>query len=126
MPRGPWVLVNPGGAVSPNWVVRRRPRAARTPLPPLPARFGSTMELVFWLRKTRNDLFEPAVAEAPVIETAVRLLASDPDCMFARMSGSGATVFGIFFSPEAAVRTAERLREARPDWWIVVTETGGS
>ena len=48
------------------------------------------MEFVFWLRKTRNDLFEPAMAEAPLVEKAVRALAADPDCVFARMSGSGA------------------------------------
>ncbi len=126
IPALPLVLVNPGVALSTESVFGWLRPADRTPLPPLPSRFGSVMELVFWLRKTRNDLFEPAAAKAPAIETAVRLLASDPDCMFARMSGSGATVFGIFFSPEAAVRSAERLREARPDWWIAVTGTGGS
>jgi 4-diphosphocytidyl-2-C-methyl-D-erythritol kinase len=54
------------------------------------------------------------------------MLASDPDCMFARMSGSGATVFGIFLSIEAATGAAERIRDARPDWWVAVTWTEGS
>ena len=92
----------------------------------MPEQFVSLMELVFWLRKTRNDLFAPACEAAPVIETVVRMLASDSDCLFARMSGSGATVFGIFLSIEAASRAAERLRDVRPEWWVAVTWTGGS
>jgi 4-diphosphocytidyl-2-C-methyl-D-erythritol kinase len=126
IPAMPVVLVNPGVAVETGAVFRRLKPAERSPLPPLPERFTSIMELVFWLRNTRNDLFAPACAAAPVIETAARALASDPDCMFARMSGSGATVFGIFLSIDAASRAAKRLQEARPDWWTAVTWTEGS
>jgi 4-diphosphocytidyl-2-C-methyl-D-erythritol kinase len=126
LPAMPVVLVNPGVAVETGAIFRRLKPAERSPLPPMPERFMSLMELVFWLRKTRNDLFAPACAAAPVIETAARMLASDPDCIFARMSGSGATVFGIFLSIDAASRAAERLQEARPDWWTAVTWTEGS
>lgn len=126
IPAMPVVLVNPGVAVETGEIFRRLRPAERPPLPPMPEQFVSVMELVFWLRKTRNDLFEPACQVAPVIETMVRALASDPDCMFARMSGSGATVFGIFLSIEAASRAAERIQDARPDWWNAVTWTEGS
>lgn len=120
------LLVNPGASVSTPAVFGRLDPVKRSPLPPLPDFGGSLMEFIFWLRKTRNDLFEPAVAEAPAIEKAVRILAADTDCLFARMSGSGATVFGIFMSPEAGRRAAERIRAARPQWWVAVTRTGGS
>ena len=120
------VLVNPGVAVSTRRVFRRLERTERVPLPKIPQPVGSLMEFVFWLRKTRNDLFAPASKEAPLIEKAVRALAADPDCMFARMSGSGATVFGIFMSNEAANRAAARLHAAEPRWWVAVTRTGGS
>jgi 4-diphosphocytidyl-2-C-methyl-D-erythritol kinase len=113
-------------AVSTAEVFRNLRNPDKTPLPPLPTRFVSVMELVFWLRRTRNDLFEPACALAPVIERAVRMLASDGDCMFARMSGSGATVFGIYLSIEAATAAAERIRDAQPGWWVAVTWTEGS
>ncbi len=126
IPAMPLVLVNPGVAVETGSIFRRLKPAERPPLPPMPERPMSMMELVFWLRKTRNDLFGPACAAAPVIETVVRMLASDPDCRLARMSGSGATVFGIFLSIEAASRAADRLQDARPDWWVAVTWTGGS
>lgn len=126
LPEMPVVLVNPGVAVQTAEVFRRLRNPDKSPLPPLPTRPVSAMELVFWLRRTRNDLFEPACGLAPVIEHAVRMLASDPDCMFARMSGSGATVFGIFLSIEAATAAAERIRDVRPDWWVAVTWTEGS
>ena len=79
-----------------------------------------------WLRGTRNDLFEPACAIAPEVLAAVRLVASDPDCLFARMSGSGATVFGLFPTIEAASAAAERVEKAQPAWWTAVTWTEGS
>ncbi len=126
LPEMPVVLVNPGVAVQTVEVFRRLRNPEKPALPPLPDRPVSIMELVFWLRRTRNDLFEPACAIAPEIERAVRLLAADEDCVFARMSGSGATVFGIFLSIEAATAAAARLRDARPDWWVAVTWTEGS
>jgi 4-diphosphocytidyl-2-C-methyl-D-erythritol kinase len=126
LPEIPLVLVNPGVAVATPDVFRRLRSANKSPLPPLPAGFASIMEVVLWLRKTRNDLFEPACAIAPVIERVVRTLAGDPDCLFTRMSGSGATVFGIFPTIDTAMAAAERLGEAQPDWWIAVTRTEGS
>lgn len=126
MPAMTVVLVNPGVAVSTGAVFRRLQQTERLPLPPIPKSAGPLMEFVFWLRKTRNDLFTPACIEAPLIEKAVRALAADPDCVFARMSGSGATVFGIFMSREAANRAAARLHAAEPHWWIAVTRTEGS
>ena len=126
LPEMPVVLVNPGVAVPTAEVFRRLRNPDKTPLPPLPTRPVSIMELVFWLRRTRNDLFEPACGLAPEIEHAVRMLASEADCMFARMSGSGATVFGIFLTIDAATAVAERIRDARPHWWVAVTWTEGS
>ena len=108
-------------------VLRSKPVApALDDATPLPEPIGPLIEFIFWLRNTRNDLFAPAAEEAPLVETAVRALASDRDCAFARMSGSGATAFGIFMSQEAANRAAARIQKAEPDWWVAVTRTGGS
>jgi 4-diphosphocytidyl-2-C-methyl-D-erythritol kinase len=38
-----------------------------------------------------------------------------PDCLLARMSGSGATCFGLF--PNAAAAEAVARALARPGWW---------
>jgi 4-diphosphocytidyl-2-C-methyl-D-erythritol kinase len=39
------------------------------------------------------------------------------------MSGSGAAAFGIFASMTAAERAADRLREAKPNWWVTAAKT---
>ena len=98
------------------------------PRPPreegLPAR-ASLTRLVAWLLDTRNDLEAPAIELEPAVAEALGLLRAEPDCWLARMSGSGATCFGVFTRPEAAEAAAERLRAARPGWWIAATRAGG-
>ena len=127
MPPLPLLLINPGIAISTQEVFRAIPLGIdRDPLPPLPAQFRSVMECVFWLRNTRNDLFGPAATVAPPVRMAVQALATDSDCMFARMSGSGATVFGIFMSMDAAQRAANRIQATEPSWWVQATTTGTS
>jgi 4-diphosphocytidyl-2-C-methyl-D-erythritol kinase len=37
------------------------------------------------------------------------------------MSGSGATVFGLFDDCRSAARAARDLRVAKPDWWVKAT-----
>lgn len=65
----------------------------------------------------RNDLEPPARALHPVIGDVVALLAAQPGAVLARMSGSGATCFGLFGS-EADRDAADRAVAARhPDWW---------
>ena len=54
---------------------------------------------------------------------AAKALMRDPDCLFARMSGSGAAAFGIFASMGAAERAAERIRDAKPNWWVTAAMT---
>ena len=86
----------------------------------MPARFDSLLDVIFWLRQARNDLAEPAAAVAKTAGAAARALMADPECLFARMSGSGAAAFGIFVTMDAAERAAARLRENKPGWWVAV------
>ena len=59
---------------------------------------------------------EPAIAEV------LAALRADPDCLVARMSGSGATCFGLFPSRRGGSRERpETIRVARPGWWTVPT-----
>ncbi len=126
IPSLPLVLVNPCIPVSTAEVYARLEDAERSALPPLPGRFSSLMSFVIWLRQTRNDLSQPARALTGLAEEAVNALSSDPDCVFARMSGSGATAFGIFPKLSTAQRAASQIRQKRPNWWVVETETIGS
>ncbi len=120
------VLAHPGVIVPTRAVFEGLGNEERSPLPPLPAKFDKILDLIFWLRQTRNDLTDPARVVSRRATAGARALASDPDCLFARMSGSGATAFGIFISEAAAERAAGRLRKAKPDWWVTTATTGES
>lgn len=126
IPALPLLLVNPGVPVATRNVFRRLAPGERPPMWPLPARFANRIEFAQWLRMTRNDLCEPAIAEARVVGTVVKAVAADAECLFANLSGSGATVFGIFNSRAAAERAAGRIHEKRPGWWVAVTQSGGA
>ncbi|MCX5512336.1 4-(cytidine 5'-diphospho)-2-C-methyl-D-erythritol kinase [Kaistia algarum] len=125
-PRLSLLLVNPGVGVSTPAIFRRLERRDRTPLPELPPA-PSMAELAAWLAEaTRNDLQEPAIAEAPMIAEALREVESCAGCRLARMSGSGATVFGLFANDAAAEAAARAIGSAHPSWWVVATSAEAS
>jgi len=115
------VLVNPGVAVATPAVFaaleRRENPAMPDPLPPLRDLTG----LVTFLRETRNDLEPAAIRMAPVIDRVRAALAAQPGCALARMSGSGATCFGLFETAAQAGAAAAALHMAEPDWWVAAT-----
>ena len=115
------VLVNPGAAVATPEVFRALPSPGNPPLPPLPER-PDLDALVGWLRTTRNDLQQPAVGLAPSIAEALAEIEAER-AAFARMSGSGATCFGLFGRQEDASRAAMAIRGRRPGWFVAATST---
>ncbi|MFD1703812.1 4-(cytidine 5'-diphospho)-2-C-methyl-D-erythritol kinase [Methylopila henanensis] len=70
------------------------------------------------IARGRNDLEAPAVRIAPEIGAGLVLLASQHGCRGVRMSGSGATVFGLFSTAQEARRAARALGAAAPGWWV--------
>jgi 4-diphosphocytidyl-2-C-methyl-D-erythritol kinase len=88
------------------------------PMPDDVPAFATTHELADFLRGQRNDLEAPARRLAPIIGDVIDAIAGLPGCHLARMSGSGATCFGLFASADAASRGAAMLRLARPGWWV--------
>lgn len=75
-------------------------------------------ELLTLLRSNRNDLEAAACTVAPDIVTALDLLAHTTDCQLARMSGSGATVFGLYPDFDKAEHAAGVILRQRPHWWV--------
>lgn len=123
LPVLPLVLVNPGVAVATPTVFAALGCTDNPPLPDLPAGGALTRAaLLDWLAGTRNDLEPPALALAPVIATALDALRG-AGAAFARMSGSGATCFGIFTDAAAAETARARIAAAHPGWWVAATET---
>jgi 4-diphosphocytidyl-2-C-methyl-D-erythritol kinase len=76
------------------------------------------------LLEDRNDLEAAAIRVQPQIADVLELLRRRPGCQVARMSGSGATCFGLFGSRSAARAAAGSLRAANPGWWVRVTTLG--
>lgn len=76
------------------------------------------------LAATANDLEAAALVVTPAVGEALASLRDLPGCRLARMSGSGATVFGLFTDEAARNAGAENLRQTRPDWWIAAALIG--
>lgn len=112
------VLVNPMIPLATADVFRRLRAHDNYPLPELPSPLTRPAQLGIWLAETRNDLQPPAVKLVPVIGEIVEQLAETQGCMLARMSGSGATVFGLFGSEGQAHQAAQVMRAAHPDHWV--------
>jgi 4-diphosphocytidyl-2-C-methyl-D-erythritol kinase len=124
LPRLFAVLVNPGVAVPTRdvFATLNLPPAqpvAQAGAPPAKA------ELLAEIAAGRNDLEGPAIELEPVIADVLGVLRKLPDCRLARMSGSGATCFGLFDSSAAASAAARTLRVAYPAWWTRATVLGG-
>ena len=80
--------------------------------------------LIDALAEERNDLEAPAIAIAPVIAQVLADLRALRGCRLARMSGSGATCFGLFGTAPAAAAAARKLRARQPGWWVRATTLG--
>lgn len=115
------VLVNPRVQSSTAAVYRAFDEAGAlgsADRPLLPEAFENAEELAALLSLCRNDLQAPAVALNPIIGEVLDTLASEPEVLLARMSGSGATCFAICAGDIEAESLAERLQSMRPAWWI--------
>ncbi|MGV2165295.1 4-(cytidine 5'-diphospho)-2-C-methyl-D-erythritol kinase [Agrobacterium sp. 16-172Ci] len=111
------VLANPLKAVSTPEIFRRLQTKTNAPLPA-----SATIGWMDFLAQSRNDLQPPAQALLSEIGEIIGLL-SQEDAALVRMSGSGATCFGIFHSLEAARKAETSLRKKRPGWYFQATRT---
>lgn len=111
------VLVNPLVPLSTPSVFKARTASFSTP-DPLTHAPADAQALAEALTVRRNDLTAPAIALLPLVGEMLAAIAAQPDCLLARMSGSGATCFGLF-ADEAAARTAAAALSAhQPGWWV--------
>lgn len=118
------VLVNPGVAVPTAVVFAGLKRRDNEKLPPLPASLDFH-GLRNWLELTRNDLEPVARNLQPEIGMALAALRK-ADAGFVRMSGSGATCFGLFETGNVAKRAAVAIRSRHPEWFVAATRSMAS
>lgn len=107
------LLVNPGVALATLAVFHAR-RGGFTPAASLPAGWADATAMASDLSRLRNDLEASAVALCPAVTEVLAALRATSDCLLARMSGSGATCFGLFADAAGAARAGAALPAA---WW---------
>ncbi len=91
--------------------------------PPPPA--SDKNAVLEWLSSTRNDMQPAACTLEPAIGDCLELLHQQPGIRLERMSGSGATCFGLFDSAEATDAAARAIKAKHPDWWVCPTYVDG-
>jgi 4-diphosphocytidyl-2-C-methyl-D-erythritol kinase len=69
----------------------------------------------------RNDLAEPAISIVPEIAAVLESLGSQENITCSRMSGSGATCFGLAENSGQAERAATNIKSRHPGWWVIAT-----
>ena len=111
------VLVNPRRGLATQSVFKRFNGTFSKPAP-LTHAAADAPTLAAALKQRRNDLTEAALAEMPEIARMLEALEANPDCLLARMSGSGATVFGLYADPATAKRGAALVAAGAPGWWV--------
>ncbi len=112
------VLVNPKQPVATADVFRQLASRQNPAMDPFPQTL--TFEsLAIYLQRQRNDLQDTAIMICPVIRHCLDATAALSGCALARLSGSGATVFGVFVDQVTAQQAADQLRQDHPDWWVV-------
>ncbi|MGI9372065.1 MAG: 4-(cytidine 5'-diphospho)-2-C-methyl-D-erythritol kinase [Hyphomicrobiales bacterium] len=121
LPECPMVLVNPGVEVSTPAIFRALDGKFGNPLDIADESFSDVADFADWLATQRNDLQMPAISIEPVIADVVSALERDENCLLARMSGSGATCFGIYDTHTEAEAAADALKAVHPNWWISAT-----
>jgi 4-diphosphocytidyl-2-C-methyl-D-erythritol kinase len=75
-----------------------------------------------WIKTQHNDLQNTAISLCPEINTALQALSHQTGCILTRMTGSGASVFGIFETMDHAMQAAHAIaaqnkKDASP-WWV--------
>ncbi|MBI0435460.1 4-(cytidine 5'-diphospho)-2-C-methyl-D-erythritol kinase [Roseomonas sp. KE0001] len=114
LPPAGLVLVNPRQPLSTPAVFRARAAEAFGAAATLPAGWADAGAMAQGLASCRNDLQAAAIRLCPAVSETLAALRALPDCLLARMSGSGATCFALLPDAAAARAAAAGLPEA---WW---------
>jgi 4-diphosphocytidyl-2-C-methyl-D-erythritol kinase len=124
-PEFPLVLVNPGIGVSTPDVFRAR-TGDFSPSFEWTGNTRDAASVVRALGDTSNDLQAAAISKSPAIADVLRTLEAQSGIALARMSGSGATCFGLFENAETAQTAALAIADDEPDWWVQAATVYGA
>jgi 4-diphosphocytidyl-2-C-methyl-D-erythritol kinase len=116
------ILINPGITISTPDIFKMGLKQHFKPEITHRYSFNNTHKLINFLNDTQNDLYFNSLKLAPILDDIIKTLASTEGCMLARMSGSGATCFGLFENIEQAENNLKILRKTFPEFWIKLTK----
>lgn len=119
LPQLALLLVNHGESLATGQVFAALNGERTSPLPVWQG--GGFDDFIAYLSHCRNDLQEAAIGLCPTVAHVLACLERLPQCRLARMSGSGATCFGIFETLGQAQQAAQQLAQEKPAWWNIAT-----
>lgn len=125
LPTLPAILVTPPCAVSTPSVFKGLEHKDNPPMPQTLPQFSDAEAFADWLRGQRNDLQPVTMQMVPAIAEVIDAIEAQPGNLLARMSGSGATCFGIFKDRSSAEAAATSVFEAGQNWWVTSCVLGG-
>ena len=111
------VLVNSGDKVSTSVIFKLLKNKVNQDIGNLPNKKMTFTQTVHYLSELRNDLELPAFELIPNIKNVITLL-NNSGSSLSRMSGSGATCFGLFADFELAKSAANNISTDNPNWWV--------
>ena len=85
----------------------------------------TAQELAAFLASRKNDLTAPAIIVAPVVADVLSAIAETKNCLLSRLSGSGATCFGIYADAATADAARQQINAQFPKWWAVAAKIAG-
>jgi 4-diphosphocytidyl-2-C-methyl-D-erythritol kinase len=119
------VLINPKVSVPTGAVFDGLATKQNQPMDRIPENL-SFADFADWLAAQRNDLQPPAIKTAPAIKAAIDRLNKNTTIVFAGMSGSGATCFGLTKNMADARHAARIIQVAEMGWWVTPAEVLGT
>ncbi|MFN3953662.1 MAG: 4-(cytidine 5'-diphospho)-2-C-methyl-D-erythritol kinase [Pararhodobacter sp.] len=117
------LLANPGRPLATPAVFAALGQRRNAPMPEVLPRWADGAELAHWLAGMRNDLEAPARLLMPEVTDVIRVLAAQPGCLLARMTGSGATCFGLFDSAATLAAAKTGLDASGRGWFVMASAT---
>ena len=75
-------------------------------------------DFILYLKSLRNDLEAAASEIVPEIHNILNALSVQDGCDLARLSGSGASCYGLFATEDQAMDAKKQIHQENPDWWV--------
>jgi 4-diphosphocytidyl-2-C-methyl-D-erythritol kinase len=117
------VLICPKAGVATSLVFAAITQKKNTPISEYPGGRLDAENIVQFIEQQRNDLEIPSANMVPEINECLTAIRKQ-GALLARMSGSGATCFGLFSNAKDAQSAAENLQAEHLDWWVKACNFG--